>query len=122
MIEVTEFWGVVDRELLGATRPFRWRRKDPEAGVFEYYPVFTSRGDAEVFVHAAGNPSAYDVAVGSQGEELHTESLPLRQMIEDIRRLERGEIPPDHRVLRDPIYGQDGPDFVTWGELLEEGE
>jgi hypothetical protein len=76
-------------------------------------------------VLAAGYPSAYEVAIGSQGEELEelrTESPQLQQMLADIRLLERSEIPLDHPVLRDPVYGQGSSDFMTWGALLEEGE
>jgi hypothetical protein len=122
MGEETHFWGAVQRVSPSNTRPFRWRRKDPEAGAFEYYPVFTSREGAAAFVRAAGYPRAYDVALGSQGEELRTEGSQLQQRLADIRPLKRSEIPLGHRVLRDPVYGQDGPDFVTWAELLAEGE
>lgn len=117
MSETTEFLGVVERVLFGDTRPFRWRRKTPEREVFEYYPVFTSRGGAEAFVRAAGYPDAYDVAIGSQGAELRTESLPLTEMIRNIRPLGPGEIPSNHKVALDPVHGE-AFDFVTWGELL----
>ena len=123
MSEEAQFWSVVERVRSGGTRPRRWRLKDPQVGNFEYYPVFTSQDTAKAFVRAAGYPDAYDVAIGSQGEELRTESLPLQQMLDDIRPLDRGEIPLDHRVVRDPVYGQVGSDdFVTWGELLGESE
>jgi hypothetical protein len=113
---------VVQRVPPSSTRPIRWRRVDPEEGVVEYCPVFTSREDAEVFVLAAGYPSAYEVAIDPQGEEQRTESPQLQQMLADVRPLERSEIPLDHRVLRNPVYGQGGPAFVTWEELLAEGE
>jgi hypothetical protein len=122
MGEETQFWGVVERVSQSGTRPFRWRRKDPEAGDVEYYPVFTYREGAEAFVRDAGHLRVYDVALGSQGEELRTESPELQQMLADIRPLERNEIPLDHPVLRDPVYGQGGPDFVTWADVLAEGE
>ena len=122
MGEETQFWGVVHRVSHSGTRPFPWRRKEPEVDDVEYYPVFTTRGGAEAFVLAAGYPSAYEVAIGTQGEELRTESPQLQQMLADIRLLERSEIPLDHPVLRDPVYGQGGSDFMTWGALLEEGE
>jgi hypothetical protein len=113
MSEEAELLGVVKRMPLGDTRPFQWRRQ----GVL-YYPVFTSRETAEAFVRAAGYPGAYDVAIGLRGEELRTESLPLTEMLQDIRPLDRDEIPLDHKVVRDPVYGQGGPDdFVTWREL-----
>ena len=117
MSEATEFLAVVQRGLFGDTRPFRWRSKDPEVGVFEYYPVFTSREAAEAFVRSAGYPSAYDVAIGLRGEELRTESLPLTEMLRNIRPLGPGEIPSAHKVSLDPVHGE-AADFVTWGELL----
>jgi hypothetical protein len=117
MSEATEFLGVVQPALPGETRPLPFRRKTPEAGVVEYFPVFTSREGAEAFVRAAGYPDAYDVAIGSRGEELRTESLPLTEMLRNIRPLGPGEIPSDHKVALDPIHGEPA-DFVTWGELL----
>jgi hypothetical protein len=123
MSEATEFFGVVQRVSPSSTHPFRWRRrKDPEAGDVEYYPVLTSRVGAKAFVRAAGHLRAYDVAIGSQGEELLSKAPPLQQMLADIRPLERSEISLDHRVLRDPVYRQYGPDFVTWADILAEGE
>ncbi len=125
MGEETQFWGVVQRVSPSGTRPFAWRRKEPEVDDVEYYPVFTFREGAEAFVRDAGHLRVYDVAIGSQGEELEellTESPQLQQMLADIRLLERSEIPLDHPVLCDPVYGQGGSDFMTWGALLEEGE
>jgi len=123
MDEETQFWGLVERVFPSSTRLLRLRRKDPEAGDVEYYyPVFTSRERAGAFAREAGYPRAYDVAIGSQGEKLRTESPALQQMIEDIRPLERSEIPSYHQVLHDPVYGQGGPDFVAWADLWAEGE
>jgi hypothetical protein len=123
MSEATEFFGVVERVSPSSTRPFRWRRrKDPEAGAVKYYPVFTSREGAKTFLRAVGHPSLYDVAIGSQGEELLTDAPPLQHMLADIRAVEHSEIPLDHRVLRDPVYGQDVPAFATWADILAEGE
>jgi hypothetical protein len=117
MSEATEFLGVVQGELLGDTRPVRLRSKDREEGHFWFYPVFTSREGAEAFVRAAGYPDAYDLAIGSQGAELRTESLPMTEMLRNIRPLGPGEIPSNHKVALDPVHGE-AFDFVTWGELL----
>jgi hypothetical protein len=74
----------------------------PAAKPFRFYPVFSSRERAEEFVR-------------EHGQELMVESPQLmEELLEDIRKIKRNEIPEKHYIL------SDRKGLVTWVELLGE--
>jgi hypothetical protein len=107
MSEETTFWGVVVRGWPPHMWPhgtglLPWRDKLPDGKPVHYYPLFSSREKAEGFVSAQG-----------QGLALAVHHVQLRdEMLRNIRRLYRDEIPDDYYVKLD------GGGLVTWGQLL----
>ncbi len=102
MGEETNLWGMATRRRRGETRLLSLRGKAPGAKPFRVYPVFSSRRRAEEFVR-------------KHGRELIMESPQLvEQLLEDLRKIKRDEIPEEHYVL------SDRKGLVTWAELLGE--
>jgi hypothetical protein len=84
---------------------FSWRVTAHGAKPFRFYPMFSSRERAEEFVR-------------EHGQELMVESPQLvEELIENIRKIKRDEIPEKHYVVSERKGF-----FVTWAELLGEGE
>jgi hypothetical protein len=100
MSEEREFWGIGtprawdDNPLLPGTRTA------PERKPFRFYPVFDSSEKAERFAREASRGGTGDIG-GSA----------LQQMLDNIRRIEPNEIPPDHDV------SLNGDKPVKWSEL-----
>ena len=107
MSEETQFWGVAvegyDKRGRSTSTLLVWRGTAPDRKPFRLYPVFASKENAAEFVRTAS------VRVG---DPQFTNDL----VDNNVRRIKRGEIPADHRVL------SDRRGVVTWAELLEEGE
>ena len=104
MGEETNFWGIATSRRRDETRLFSWRATAPGAKTFRFYFVFSSRERAEKFVR-------------EHGEKLMVEVPQLvEDLLENIRPIERDEIPEEHYVL------SDCKGLVTWAKLLGEGE
>jgi hypothetical protein len=102
MSEEREFWGIeyVPKPLTGnplmsapSTTPDRERSR--------VYPVFDSREKAEKFAR-----DAYQRGTGDIGGST------LQELLNNIRKIEPNEIPPDHDVLLN------GDKRVKWSELM----
>jgi hypothetical protein len=103
MGEEMNLWGVATRRRRGETQLLSWMGTAPAAKPFRFYPVFSSRERAEEFVR-------------EHGQELMVESPQLmEELIEDIRKIKRNEIPEKHYILSERKGF-----FVTWVELLGE--
>jgi hypothetical protein len=98
--EEREFWGFGtpgtwdDNPLLPGTGT------SPERKPFRFYPVFDSSEKAERFAREASRGGTGDIG-GSA----------LQQMLDNIRRIEPNEIPPDHDVLLNGVVP------AKWSEL-----
>ena len=93
--EEREFWGFGTPRAWDDNPLLPWTGTAPDRKPFRVYPVFDSREKAERF--ARGNPDI----VGSTLEEL----------LNNIRKIEPNEIPPDHDV------SLNGDKPVKWSEL-----
>jgi hypothetical protein len=103
MGEEMNLWGVATRRRRGETQLLSWRVTGHGAKPFRFYPMFSSRERAEEFVR-------------EHGQELMVESPQLvEELLEDIRKIKRDEIPEKHYVVSERKGF-----FVTWVELLGE--
>jgi hypothetical protein len=107
--EETRFWGVVVPRWPAHLWPhgtglLQWPGKLPDGKPIHYYPLFSSKARAKAFVR-------------ERGQELMVNNRKtFEKTLEDIRWIYRDEIPDDYYVTLD------GGGFVTWAELLAEGE
>ena len=109
MGEETQFWGLVvprwpARDWPHGTGLLPWRGKLPDGTPIHYYRLFSSEERAKAFVRARGH------ALRMNAPEAFEKTL------EDLRRIYRDEIPDNYYVTLD------GGGYVTWAELLAEGE
>ena len=100
MSEEREFWGIGTPGAWQGNPLLTWYGNVPNRKRFRFYPVFDSSEKAERFAREASRGGTGDIG-GSA----------LQQMLDNIRRIEPNEIPPDHDV------SLNGDKPVKWSEL-----
>ena len=98
--EEREFWGFGTPRAWDDNPLLPWTGTAPDRKPFRVYPVFDSREKAERFVRRAYQQDTGDIG-GSA----------LEQLLNNIRKIEPDEIPPDHDV------SLNGDVPVKWSEL-----
>jgi hypothetical protein len=100
MSEEREFWGIGTPRAWDDDPLLPWYGTVPDRKRFRFYPVFDSWEKAERFAR-----EAYQGGTGDIG------GAALQQLLDNIRRIEPNEIPPDYDV------SLNGDVPVKWSEL-----